>query len=366
MTRDVEDRLRDAFAAGAELVSPQSLKATGTPAAVRPRRGVRGLPVLAAASVAVVLGAVAIVPSLLGSSAAPPGGSAEAPTRFTAVVDALARRAEQPRAYWRSESETLTWGRPAKQAYNIEDSVRRVFWSTPRGPAVETTPLYTRPDTAADERKWRAAGAPDLCGFQVGCEGVRDRRGRADYHFPKGFEIGGVSLTRAQFLALPQDPRRLEAELLRLQAPTHQESTGPSGSFVKQYSEQDTLWLMGEGILMNTPAPPAVRAAALRMMAALPGARTVDQARDADGRTGMAIVRKVDRDPLERRLVIDRSSGDVLGTTTLVAGPLPESAGLEVGDMAAAQVVRALGWTGDGPRLPEGCVQQAGKTCVGS
>ncbi|MET7461720.1 hypothetical protein [Nonomuraea sp. NPDC005501] len=101
------------------------------------------------------------------------------------------------------------------------------------------------------------------------------------------------------------------------------------------------------------------------MMAALSGARTVDEARDADGRTGMAIVRKVDRDPLERRLVIDRSSGDVLGATTLAARPLPETAGLEIGGMASAQVVKALGWTGDGPRLPEGCTQQAGKTCTG-
>ncbi|WP_302893175.1 hypothetical protein [Actinomadura luzonensis] len=41
-------------------------------------------------------------------------------------MDALARRAEQPRAYWRSESETLTWGRPARQTYTIEDNVRRV------------------------------------------------------------------------------------------------------------------------------------------------------------------------------------------------------------------------------------------------
>ncbi len=61
-----------------------------------------------------------------------------------------------------------------------------------------------------------------------------------------------------------------------------------------------------------------------------------------------------------------RSSGDVLGTMTLVAGPLPARAGLEVGDLASAEVVRKHGWTGEGPRLPDGCVQQAGKTCRGS
>ncbi|GAA3684604.1 hypothetical protein GCM10022224_056660 [Nonomuraea antimicrobica] len=313
---------------------------------------------LTAASVAVVLGAVAIVPSLLRHSAAPAG--------FTAVVDALARRAEQPREYWRSELETLTWGRPAKQTYNIEESVRRVYWATPRGPAVETTPLHTRPFTTADERNWRAAGAPALCGFQVGCKGVQDQHGRTDYYFPAGFEVGGMSLTRSQLLALPQDPQRLGAELLRLRGKEHQEPAGPGRSYVKQYSERDMLWLMGEGLLTNAPTPPAVRAAVLRMMAALPGARIVDEARDAEGRSGVAVVRRVDRDPVERRLVIDRSSGDVLGTTTLVAGPLPETAGLDVGDMAAAQVVKKLGWTGDGPRLPEGCAQQVGKTCDGS
>ncbi|MFI6506030.1 hypothetical protein ACIBCT_00355 [Streptosporangium sp. NPDC050855] len=360
MTRNVEDRLRDAFTAGAELVSPESLKAVAAPVAVRPRRGFRGLPVLAAAAVAVVLGAVATVPSLLRPSAAPAG--------FTVVVDALARRAEQPREYWRSELETLVWGRPIRQRYNIEDSVHRVYWATPRGPAVETTPLYTRPSTTADERKWREAGAPALCGFAVGCKGVQGRRGRTSHHFPERFELaGGVLMTRSQLLALPQDPQRLRAELLlRLRDVQRQEPATTGRSYVERPSEQDMLWGLGEGLLVYAPTPPAVRAAVLRMMAASPGARTVDEARDAEGRSGMAIVRRVDHDPLERRLLIDRSSGDVLGTTTLVAGPLPETTGLDIGDMADAMVVRKLGWTGEGPRLPEGCTWQVGKTCDGS
>ncbi|MGC5014365.1 hypothetical protein ACLQ2R_26675 [Streptosporangium sp. DT93] len=360
MTRNVEDRLRDAFTAGAELVSPESLKTVAAPAAVRRRRGFRGLPVLAAASVAVVLGTVAIVPSLLRHSAAPAG--------FTAVVDALARRVEQPREYWRSELETLEWGRPIGQRYNIEDKVRRVSWATSRGPVVETTPLYTRPLTTADERKWRETGAPALCGFAVGCKNVQGRRGRTSRDFPGGFELaGGVSLTRSQLLALPQDPQRLRAELLlRLRDMRRQEPALTGRSYVKRPSEQDMLWGLGEKLLMYAPTPPAVRAAVLRMMAATPGARTVDEARDAEGRSGMAIVRRTDRDPLERRLLIDRSSGDVLGTTTVVAGPLPETSGLDIGDMADAQVVKELGWTGEGPRLPEGCSRQAGKTCDGS
>ncbi|WP_246090393.1 hypothetical protein [Nonomuraea deserti] len=358
MTRNVEDRLRDAFTAGAELVSPESLRPVADPVSIRPRRGFRGLPVLAAAAVAVMLGAVAIVPSLLRHSAVPEG--------FTGVVDALARRTEEPREYWRSETESLTWQRVAKQTYNIEDNVRRVFWATPRGPVLEGTQLYTRPSTTADRRKWREAGAPALCGFNVGCEGVEDLRGRTRYYFPEGFLLaGGVSLTRSQLLALPQDPQLLRAELQRLWGEKRQKAAGSGRSEGKQYSEQDMLWLMGEDILMNAPTPPAVRAAAMRMMAALPGARIVNEARDAEGRSGMAIARRTDRDPLERRLVIDRSSGDVLGTVTLVAGSLPETSGLDIGDMANAEVVRKLGWTGDGPRLPEGCTQQVGKACDG-
>ncbi|MER7365333.1 CU044_5270 family protein [Nonomuraea wenchangensis] len=358
MTRNVEDRLRDAFTAGAELVSPESLKGVAAPVVARPRRGFPGLPVLAAASVAVVLGAVAIFPSWSRQPVTPGG--------FTAVVDALARRVEQPREYWRSETETLTRGRPSKQTYNVEERTRRVYWATPRGTAVASTPLQTRPVTTADERKWRAAGAPALCGFAVGCKGVEDRQGRTDYWFAEGFEFGPVSLTRPQLLALPQDPQRLEAELLRaLRSQGRLDPPGP-GVQVKQPSEQDLLWLTGEWLLTQMPTPPAVRAAVLRMMAALPGARIVDEAKDAEGRSGLAIVREADRDPMESRLVIDRSSGDVLGTMTLVAEPLPARAGLEVGDLASAVVVRKHGWTGEGPQLPEGCVQQAGKTCRGS
>ncbi|MEZ7126125.1 CU044_5270 family protein [Nonomuraea sp. AD125B] len=357
MTRNVEDRLRDAFTAGAELVSPESLKGVAAPVVARPRRSFLVLPMLAAASVAVVLGAVAIVPSWSRQPAAPGG--------FTAVVDALARRVEQPREYWRSEVETLTRGRPSKQTYNIEERTRRVHWATPRGVAVATTPLQTRPVTTADERKWRTAGAPALCGFAVGCKGVQDRRGRTDYWFPEGFELGSASLTRPQLLALPEDPQRLRAELSRLWGGERQEAAGRGSPSVKRYSEQDKLWVMGEQLLTRMPTPPAVRAAVLRMMAALPGARIVDEAKDAEGRSGLAIVRRVDRDPLERRLVFDRSSGDVLGMTSLVTEPLPARLGLKVGDLASADVVRKHGWTSEGPRLPEGCVQQAGKSCPG-
>ncbi|GAA1730504.1 CU044_5270 family protein [Nonomuraea bangladeshensis] len=357
MTRNVEDRLRDAFTAGAELVSPESLKGVAAPVVARPRRSFLVLPMLAAASVAVVLGAVAIVPSWSRQPAAPGG--------FTAVVDALARRVEQPREYWRSEVETLTRGRPSKQTYNIEERARRVYWATPRGPVVATTPLQTRPVTTADERKWRAAGAPALCGFVVGCTGVEDRRGRTDYWFPKDSEFGSVSLTRPQLLALPQDPQRLEAELLRTLRSQGSLDPPSPGAQVNQLSEQDLLWLTGERLLTQLPTPPAVRAAVLRMMAALPGARLVDEAKDAEGRSGLAVVRRIDRDPLERRLVIDRASGDVLGMTSLVAEPLPARTGLKVGDLASADVIRKHGWTGEAPRLPEGCVQQVGKSCLG-
>lgn len=110
-----------------------------------------------------------------------------------------------------------------------------------------------------------------------------------------------------------------------------------------------------------TPTPPEVRAAVLHLMAALPGARIVDKAKDAAGRSG-TIVRRADGDPREWWLVIDRSSGDLLGTITLVAGPQRPITGLNVGDMAAAEVVRKLGWTDDRPRLPERCTQQVRKT----
>ncbi|MEV4803451.1 hypothetical protein AB0K18_25895 [Nonomuraea sp. NPDC049421] len=163
---------------------------------------------------------------------------------------------------------------------------------------------------------------------------------------------------------LPKDPQRLKEELLRRDGELLS-STGDRGAG-RQPSEQDTLWWMGQALLMDMPAPPAVRAAALRMMAALPGARVEDEAADAEGRTGLAIVRRSDRDPLELRLVLDRSSGEVLGTTARVTEPLPATSGLDVGDLRYARVVEAIGWTGGGPRLPDGCVQRPGETCQGS
>ena len=366
MTSGIEDRLRDAFAAGAELVSAEQLRPTQdvglSRVSGRPRRRLRVLPLLAAVSIAAVVGVAAVVPALVGHPAAPAPGNAADPG-FSTVVDRLAQRVEQPGKYWRSEMETITWGRVQKQTYKSEARVKRVWWATPGGPVWETTPLFTRPATPADEKKWRKAGSPELCGTTVGCDGAQIRHGTTEYYFSKTFELS-VPLTGREILNLPQDPDALKAVILRLWSPQRDAERRGEIKYRNAASDSDRLWWTGEALLTQAPAPPKVRAAVLRILADLPGASLVDQAKDVDGRSGIAIVRKSDRDPVEKQIIIDRTTGDVLGTLDVA---LPDTrmdkAGWRAGDLFSAGLMRKLGRTDEGPVLPKGCQPKAEAIC---
>ncbi|GAA3466436.1 hypothetical protein [Nonomuraea roseola] len=370
MNGDLEDRLRDAFAAGAGLVTAERLRPAEQAVRRRApgfRRGAfRVLPVLAAASMAAVIGSVAIVPSLLGNAAGPQPAGVRSPAsaqeeEFSAVVDRLARRAEQPGRHWRSEIEAVTWGQVLTQTYNVEDRVRTVYWATDPLLMV-TTPLSSRPATAADEKKWRKSGSPDLCGNHIGCETALLRRGLTGYVRLEKLALS-PPLTPAQLRALPQDPDELRKQLLQLWSAERRAAARSGGPTFEALPAADMLWAAGEGILTRTPATPEVRAAVLRMLAALPGTRIVDNARDADGRRGLALVRRSERDPLERQIVLDRTSGAVLGIQSLAVRS-GTYAGMGAGDMVRADLVRKLGWTDSGPVVPEDCPKKAGEVCV--
>ena len=84
-------------------------------------------------------------------------------------------------------------------------------------------------------------------------------------------------------------PDVLKAEILRRWSPQRDAERRGETKDLNAPSDADKLWWTGEALLTRAPAPPKVRAAVLRILAALPGARLVDKAKDADGRSGMAI-----------------------------------------------------------------------------
>src|SRR5262249_55832624 len=79
--------------------------------------------------------------------------------------------------------------------------------------------------------------------------------------------------------------------------------------------------------IINSPAPPGVRAAAFRMLAAQPGIRGLGVAHDALGRPGVALaVRTRELTParrtqeVEEHLIVDQSSARVLAREYYAVG----------------------------------------------
>jgi hypothetical protein len=146
------------------------------------------------------------------------------------------------------------------------------------------------------------------------------------------FLLAGRTFGVAELAALPTDPDALKAKLL---------------TWHEQESETWFLFFSGAALVMELPVPAAVRAAAYRMLAALPGIVTLGQGTDALGRTGIAVAysRRGDGGHIgEQRLIVDPATGRALTqeswtdgkrvsyTAVLKAefadGPLPAAASL--------------------------------------
>lgn len=90
------------------------------------------------------------------------------------------------------------------------------------------------------------------------------------------FLVGDQDLSAAQLLALPADPARLKALIMKNYDPT----TGQSA---------DSYLFQVTPVLLTMPVTPAVRAAFYQMLADLPGVRSLGQVRDTAGRDGVAV-----------------------------------------------------------------------------
>jgi hypothetical protein len=95
---------------------------------------------------------------------------------------------------------------------------------------------------------------------------------------PATYGVGGHLLTWADLDALPTDPDEL-ADLLRAQVAGHE-----SG-------EENALWEAITGLLLESPASPALRQALWEVAARMPDVELLGPATDATGRTGTAIER---------------------------------------------------------------------------
>ncbi|MEU8102259.1 hypothetical protein AB0C18_00885 [Nonomuraea muscovyensis] len=371
MTRNVEDRLRDAFTAGAELVSPESLG----PVAVRPRRGLRGLPVLAAAAVAVILAVVALVskeiavPTPPSPSVLAPSDGNEALRRLAAQV---ARLPDDRGAYWRRSlvNDHLIRVQAGGRTFNAWVSSRTELWL----PRDSKDPVQTqngepvlRPATPADERAWQAAGSPvtvqrvcapgtkaaDCVKLPIRAE-TRDCQYTHEVtpdHGPGAHPLGGYTL--AEISALPADDKGLR-EWLRARWESREAKTG-------QELEEA---IADSHFLLAMPIRPAARAAVLRLLADLPTTSVRGPAKDPLGRGGLAVdfnkdiksFREFGEDDEvteDHTTILNPSTGEILAKVTKAG---ESTVGLSKGEIAASEVWTSVtGWTDERPKRPGNC-----------
>jgi hypothetical protein len=230
-----------------------------------PRRRVRPL-ALGAGLVAAAAAAAVVVATLPGTPAPAPSPQAEAPVVVTGqeVLLAAATVAAQAPAgtgtYWHVK---------------IDESQHYEYW------------------TKADGHVW----------FRGAKSGGRV----VPLTLPTPFRLGGAEVTMDQIQALPTEPAALRDWITN--AVAHSDIRTSAGPLTADQREEAVL----EGLvsLVSTlPAPPAVRAASFRAIAAYPGVRAVGA---VPGGQGLRVPL-----PGEGLLVVDPATGRVNQTSTYV------------------------------------------------
>ncbi|WP_262281678.1 CU044_5270 family protein [Micromonospora sp. MA102] len=162
-----------------------------------------------------------------------------------------------------------------------------------------------------DER-WLAA-APDLPSAAY----VRDADGGSWTSRPmqghtaeNNFLLAGTPRSARELATLPTTPAKLKDKLLAWYADTG--ATEGRDQF---------LFYSGAALVLDLPVSPQVRAAAYRMLAAMPWVTSLGRVTDQLGRPGVAVTvtRQGDFGKAQTRLIIDPTTGQALAQETWVA-----------------------------------------------
>ena len=144
---------------------------------------------------------------------------------------------------------------------------------------------------------------------------IRDQKGGTPIELPRSpavlgpFFLGGRELTFHQLQHLPADPAALTRWIVTNAARHGGKSGGPVPS---KAQEREDIFDSLDSLLSELPAPPQVRAAAFRALAALPGVTSLGQAGGGQG------VRFTLLGGQQATLVIDPASGQIRATNFFV------------------------------------------------
>ncbi|NYD47849.1 hypothetical protein BJY14_003832 [Actinomadura luteofluorescens] len=353
------------------MAAPRGEAAGSTAPARRRVRPVWGLGLAGAvAAGAVAAAAVFVAP---GGDGTDPGGTGgggggervlDARTVLLAAAEKADGQTETTGAYWHQvtvSSSTYTVGKGGG-AYAVTVRSKAESWtpSRPGGKAFAAgQDLGAKPATKADEEAWRRAGSPATFKIQIPvvpggkgrlkgftaktAPGPRSFNGAALVDGDKVFWLGR-NVSMKDLRALPSDPKRLKAELLRWYKGHDTESNRPMAS-------DRWLYTVARGLVMDMPVKPAVRAAAFRMLAGLPAVRSLGKVTDPQGRTGNAIALddKTPQGVIRDEMIIDLASGNALAGLNVMVAPAA-GASVPAGRTMNSTALVGAEWTDTKPR----------------
>ncbi|MEU6029491.1 CU044_5270 family protein [Streptomyces tauricus] len=341
---------------------------------IRPLGAVAALTAVAASAVVVTTldrdssGTRAGAAPQSSSAAADPGATgpgADGDVRVDGRLELLsvAKKAETPASegtYWQTttRSEDVNVVAPAgdKDQLLAVRTTSTDKWSVGVRPGTRSLMVsgldgVTEPRTAADEAHWRAAGSPGTLqaevsgneqggtlGYTMGTRRPMVMRTDAD---DKIYALGPQNITYQDLRELPSDSGKLHRELERLYAQDSGADTGVGR----------TAYVLRQAAnLITMPVEPAVRAAAYRVMAELPGVRGLGRVTDPLGREGVGFTfpgtPSTPLGTVEQRLVVDPSTGEMLAELSVLVEPSAraEKAGLDAGTTVNYSATTRMSW----------------------
>ncbi|WP_406045940.1 CU044_5270 family protein [Micromonospora sp. NBC_00898] len=165
----------------------------------------------------------------------------------------------------------------------------------------------------SQDELWLAAvpGLPSVGYFRSADGGSWTSRPMQGHTADNNFLLAGSPRSTRELAALPTNPAKLKEKLLAWLADTG----GAEG-------RDEFLFYSGAAIVLDLPVSPQVRAAAYRMLAAIPGVTSLGRVTDRLGRPGVAVAvtRQGDFGKAQTRLIVDPTIGQALAQETWVAG----------------------------------------------
>ncbi|GAA2431737.1 hypothetical protein GCM10010191_51990 [Actinomadura vinacea] len=333
----------------------------------RPRRGFRvqlggfRIPLVSmVATAAVVTSAVAVVTLRSDPEPAPQNGN-------VLLVAATNAQKAPIGKYWhvkKRSGEIKAVGKKASTHYRVDSRQGGEIWAERNGKAIQAHREFADvPVTAEDKRRWQAAGSPEK-------PRIPDPDDANDYVMldmtPRGSQTPPAwypsddryfGLTAAQIAKLPTEPRALEEALLNLEGVWRAVATSNKPEPLRALHGQDRVRALSDvtvTLLSTAPAPPAVRAAVFRMLAAQPGVKAEGKVTDPIGRTGTAVSLPLETTmPLglytapkqlatyRRQMIIDPDAGTLLAIRHLVDKPPRGRKKLPSGDLGQTRWLKA-------------------------